>query len=238
MPARKSRTSILCYLLGFLGGALPSYADPVQVVFTTAQSPFTPGVLNQGWYTPDFPDFHSDLNDNYLVVDNGIDHFRNFFTFDLQGLGGSITTASVEVIRHDGGNLIYDLFDVTTEAATLNMNDAFKADVFEDLGSGVVFGSFPIGEGPTTELLRFPLNDAGVAAISAARGGFFSVGGAVDGRGLVFGNSQGSVVRLVVDVDVDQTAPTPEPGTVVLTAGGLLAIARRSRRNHRGPVLE
>jgi hypothetical protein len=202
-------------------------ADPVRAVFTTAQSAFTTGVLNQGWYSPNFPSFQDDLNDNYIVVSNGFEEFRNFFTFDLRTLRSPVTTATLEVVRHDGGNLIYDVFDVTTDAATLNMNGTFKSDVFEDLGTGVGFGSFPIGTGPMTEVLRFPLNAAGVAAISRSSGGFFSVGGAVQGRGLVFGNSQGSVVRLVIN---DGAAPTAEPATLLLTAAGLITIARRGQK--------
>lgn len=212
--------------------ATPARGEPVQLVFTTAQSPFTPGALNQGWYSPDFPDFHSDLNDNYIVVDNGFEVVRDFFTFDLGGLTDAVVTASLEVIRHDGGNLIYDLFDVTTDPATLNKNDRFRPDVFEDIGTGLLFGSFPIGTGSTTDVLRLPLNSAGVAAISAARGGFFSLGGAINGGGLVFGNSQGSVVRLVLNGD--QTSPIPEPGTLLLTVGGLAMVRFSHRKRVRG----
>ncbi len=185
VSTRKSCTSLLYCLLGFLGMATPAWGDPVQLVFTTAQSPFTPGALNQGCIAKTF------LTSNPISTTTTSSSITVSKSFETSSRSISAVsqrpcrTASLEVIRHDGGNLIYDLFDVTTDQATLNNNDRFMTDVFEDIGTGLLFGSFSIGTGSTTDVLRLPFNSAGVAAISAARGGFFSLGGAVNGRGLI-----------------------------------------------------
>jgi hypothetical protein len=67
--------------------------------------------------------------------------------------------------------------EVSTPAATLNDNTGASQTIFDDLGTGTSYGSFPVGEGQEFDILSFPLNAAGVAAVNAARGGFFSIGG-------------------------------------------------------------
>jgi hypothetical protein len=172
------------------------------------------------------------------VVDNGFEQVRNFFTFDLRTLIGTPQAAWLELFKHDGGDVSYSVFDVMTDAARLNLNDAFKADVFEDLGSGVLFGTYAIRSGAPSTLLSLRLDPPALAAIAAAQGGFFSVGGRINGRGIVFGGSEGSAVRL--RVAIEPATPVPEPGTMLLIGGGLAAVvvrrsldARRLRRQAR-----
>jgi hypothetical protein len=160
-----------------LGTSLPAAAHAVPVqIFSTSQSEFDPGVRNQGWWSA--TDANVDNNDNYIVGSyGGTSIFRNFFTFDLS----SACVASSVTLRltrfGQTGPLTYTLFDVSTPATTLNANDGISATIFNDLGSGISFGSFPVAPGSVDEVLSFPLNAAGVAAFNAARGGFFSIGG-------------------------------------------------------------
>jgi hypothetical protein len=93
-----SRFSVLLFLLAWPGTGIRAYADPVGLVFTTAQSPFTPGVLNQGWYSRSMLD--NDSNDNYLAAHTPELDFRNFFTFDLAGLTGTLRSATLQVQPH------------------------------------------------------------------------------------------------------------------------------------------
>jgi hypothetical protein len=85
------------------------------------------------------------------------------------------------------------VFDVSTPAATLNANEGTSQTIFDDLGTGTSFGSFPVADGAADDVLSFALNAAGVAAFNAARGGFFSTGGSSSegAFGYLFGFSFG-----------------------------------------------
>jgi hypothetical protein len=159
-------------LLGML--AFPAAGEAVTVqTFTTSQSAFDPGARNQGWWSPTF--FNVDSNDNYFVGEAGA--LRNFFTFDLSSACPA-SSVTLQLTRFEQtGPLPYSLFDVTTPASTLNANDATSQAIYDDLGSGTSFGTFPVADGAQADVLSFQLNPAGVAAFNAARGGFFSIGG-------------------------------------------------------------
>jgi hypothetical protein len=154
--------------------AAPATGQAVTTqTFTTSESQFDPGVRNQGWWG-DSPNF--DANDNY-IVGSDFGTFRNFFSFDLRSACAA-SSVTLELTRFDQtGPLTYRLWDVATAAEVLNANTGISQPIFEDLGSGTSFGSFEVADGSPTDVLRFPLNAAGVAAFNAARGGFFSIGG-------------------------------------------------------------
>jgi hypothetical protein len=159
-------------LLGVIVFPAAGQAATVQT-FTTSQSTFDSGVRNQGWWSSTF--FNVDSNDNYFVGEAGA--LRNFFTFDLSSACPA-SSVTLQLTRFEqSGPLPYSLFDVTTPAETLNANDATSQAIYDDLGSGISFGTFPVADGGEADVLSFQLNAAGVAAFNAARGGFFSIGG-------------------------------------------------------------
>jgi hypothetical protein len=176
--------------------------------FTTSESEFTPGVRNQGWWSADPRVLNSDTNQNYTASQGGDASQENFFTFDLGRLPTScrVGSATLRLTRFEGsgpGTRTYRLWDVSTPPATLNHNDGFSPAIAADLSSGTSFGSFDVDGDPSLpsdEVLSFPLNSAGVAAVSAARGGFFSIGGAMaTPDGFLFGFSgSGGTQELVV----------------------------------------
>jgi hypothetical protein len=90
------------------------------------------------------------------------------------------------------GQPIYTLYDVSTPAAALNLSGGPDAAIFNDLGSGITFGSFPVAPGNAADVFSFPLNAAGVSGYNAALGGFFSIGGVVDPPGSIIGVFAGS----------------------------------------------
>ena len=117
--------------------------------------------------------------------------FRNYFTFDLSaGLPcGTITGATLTAPNPGGVGLLrsYTLHDVSaSSAAALDSTDFGSAAgmaIYSDLGTGSSFGSVL----PTTvndTPIVVPFNAAGIAALNAARGGTFSVGGALAGATL------------------------------------------------------
>jgi hypothetical protein len=165
--------AVLCAALAL---AVPASGQAARTqTFTTSQSEFTPGVKNQGWWSPTASNF--DANDNYFVGRLDAELFRNFFTFNLSSACQAAGVTLQLTRANQTGPLTYVLFDVSTPAATLNANNGTSQTIFDDLGTGTSFGSFPVAEGAADDVLSFPLNAAGVAAFNAARGGFFSIGG-------------------------------------------------------------
>jgi hypothetical protein len=211
-----TRLIVVAVAAAAIAGASSTAAHATQsYTFTTSQSEFTAGVRNQGWWSADPAVLNSDSNANYVATKGPTASEQNFFTFDLRDLPSScaVGAATLRLTRFEGsgtGTLTYGLWDVSTPAATLNHNDGFSPAIAADLSSGTSFGSFAVDSDPSLpvgEVLSFSLNGAGVAAVAAARGGFFSIGGALSGReGFLFGFSGGSGVQeLLVDC---QALPT------------------------------
>ena len=182
-------------------------------VFNTSDSQFDVGVDNQGWWSSGRAG--RDTLSNYVVGRSFGKEFRNFFTFDLSSLSGTVISANLELKRGVNAgetNHVYGLFDVSTDAATLNNNSSLNADIFNDLGTGTSYGTFNV---PGTFIrsrdggnLILPLNAAAVADINAAAGGFFSIGGALlnlSGSAnapveqLILGGSGNSGIQRLVD---------------------------------------
>lgn len=156
---------------------------PQQLIFNTSDSEFTPGFKNQGWWSP-APNQNFAENDNYGVGRGASFIHRNFFTFDLSFLSGTVVAATLEVRRgvyaSPNSEETLGLFDVSTPAAILNNNTGTNDAIFDDLGTGQSYGIYIVSSsGNPDDLLRFPLNAAAVADINNARGGFFSIGGAL-----------------------------------------------------------
>jgi hypothetical protein len=226
--------------------AATGYVQAEILTYNTSEGAFSVGsTKDQGWWSPTA--FNVDANDSYFVGRSGVDLFNNFFTFNLSTLdltGKQIVSATLEVTRFETtGDLphTYQLFDVLTPAAILNLNTGSNAGIFADLGSGTSFGSFSIGPGLGTDLLSFSLNAAAFADIAAKAGDFFSIGGTLDltgkaGEQNAFGFALGdSVQRLVLELE-PQVAPVPAPASLVLwSMGGGLAFFGRKLRRRRTP---
>lgn len=151
-------------------------------VFHTSDSQFDPGVDNQGWWSDAI--HNEDYIDNYLVGwSAGGDH-RNFFTFDVSLLRGTVLSASLVLTCYQWASPrtreIYALSRVSTPPDVLNQNFGPDAAIYQDLGDGIFYGAYRITlarECPdSSALLVLPLNDVAVADINAATQ-WFSIGG-------------------------------------------------------------
>lgn len=177
-------------LLGVAFITLEATGAATAAVFTfdTSDSPFTAEVRNQGWWSPE--EGNSDTNDRYFVGTTEGTVFRNFFTFDISSLPTEpIVSATLELKRFNSTAVnpteTLNLFDVSTDARTLNSNTRADAAIFNDLGTGLSYGTFEVSTSfdyNPTEVLSFSLNSAAIADIQSARNAgqqFFSIGGSL-----------------------------------------------------------
>ncbi len=73
----------------------------------------------------------------------------------------------------------YSVFDVSTSIAALESSGSGQETIFNDLGSGVSYGTTTVSSASNGAQVNVPLNSAAVTALNAADGGQFAVGGAL-----------------------------------------------------------
>ena len=194
---------------------------------------------------------HTPTNPNYTTgfVSN-LGELRSFFTFDLAGVTGPITSARL-LLRNvpffgspynsPDPTETFSLFDVLTPTAALTSGTGGLA-AFEDLGTGVEYGTRVISPADNGQLVMVELNGNGVTALNAAAGGggTFVLGGALttigqDAMGnrltqsVFTGTTAASTVSLEFEV-----AAVPEPTSLALlglAAVGAFGGARLKRRS-------
>jgi hypothetical protein len=132
---------LLSILLGSLNAKGGTYT------FTTAQSPFNSGVLNQGWWSATFQSNNTNDNTYTGTLPAAAALLRSFFTFNLATLPAGETVTGVTMtsnISQVSGAVTVEFFDVSTEVSTLNNNVGTSAAVYNDLGSGTSYGTVPV----------------------------------------------------------------------------------------------
>jgi hypothetical protein len=185
---------------------------------------------DKGWY--DNTGFHQAGNPNYAVgqcqnCGPGVSAFRDYFVFDLSGVSGPITDATLSIGNPPNGfhvlkvsnpsagydvgpPALWTLYDVSTPIGSLTADQTSATSIFTDLGTGVSFGSKLVTGALNAMQVMLSLNASGLAALNAAVGGQFAVGGKLS-------HTAGEV---------------PEPATwtmMILGAGAVGAAVRRRR---------
>ena len=139
---------------------------------------------------------------------------NNWFTFDLANVTGRTITGATLFLDSPAGvgylsanpSETFSLFDVATVLNTLGI--AVGVSIFNDLGSGTLFGTRSVSAADNGTSVASVLNSSALAALTSAQGASFGIGGAV----------------------TLTTTLLPEPSTYVLMLVGLAAVGVAARR--------
>lgn len=205
--------------------------------------------LDLGWY--DNLGGHETFNQNYSVGEvidiTTQSPTRNFFVFDVPA-GVAVPAARVRLFNPASPDAGYDsadptetfaLFDVTTPIAALRGQGSLGGvAAYDDLGTGTIYGSATVSSADNGRFVTIDLNAAALAALDAARGGRFAVGGAIttiDGPPRrtqnVFGWTPATAVPGNTTLEI-----VPEPGAAAVLSVITAAAVLRRRRSARMPA--
>jgi hypothetical protein len=205
--------------------AAPAYASIVTV--STFDSEFLPGTLNQGWRSDNPAVTAAWFNDNHYTGSDASATYRSFYTFNLSGIDETITQATLRIMRGvQSGPLTLSFWDVTSPAYDVNNRSTYYPSIFNDLGSGISYGSASVGNGDSGDYLSFTLNANALAALNAASG-YLTIGITVDTpNAYIFGATGHD--RSYLDLAVGNNVP--EPATLLLFGAALLAAGAVRRK--------
>jgi hypothetical protein len=192
---------------------------------------------NRAWFSE--TGFHSLFlsTGNYVTGDliGGHSNYRNVFVFDLTELSQPILSAQLALTVPVAGygspdsSENYELHDVVTPIATLQTADGIA--VWNDLGTGVVYGSRTMTAADIGTVVEIELNSSAVAAMNATHGPFGFGGSLTTLDNLkndeyVFGHtgSGQSLAQLRITY-------VPEPSSVLLCLAAIFAILMRRSRS-------
>ena len=166
-----------------------------------ADTTVTLNFVDSGWYIQN--GLHFSDSRIYLVGHSGESEFHNFFVFDLSSLPpGTITNATLRLYHPELGysssdeSETYTLFDVSTpisdlRAAHTEETGGLRPDIYNDLGSGTIFGSIEVPRPDVntgSTIISTSLNARALNALNSTRG-LFAIGGAITSLNRSFGTS-------------------------------------------------
>lgn len=192
-----------------------------------------------------------------LYADEGGVTFRQLFVFDPATLTSDpVTAATLNIPIPQGNNSFFQpsgavtdvgyysadasetlgLFDVTTSrgnlsAGTSGDSGSLAHSIYDDLGSGTMYGSAIVSEASEGTVLQISLGAEFLAAINAARAGGSQIGIGASLTSIVGERSPAQLLvtnNLPVTLDVTQGTVIPLPASA--WAGGALLLAMGALR--------
>jgi hypothetical protein len=237
---RGDRISTARWVLACAGAAACClFADPSAAAVVTLQS------VDEGEYISSTTG--TEFSGNYrATIDTGGFNWRNFLVFDLVGISGTVTSASL-FIPGFGTTIIapspvtYALHAVATSPAILLAGGDGATNIYADLADGTLYGSAviqnPADNSGSALMPDVTVSLAGALAdINGGLGAFLAIGGHVAApttpsvvlwRGL---NTSNAAFKPTLILEVGEV-PLP-PGVLLLLAGvGALALGVRRPRS-------
>ena len=217
---------------------IPALLTPSVAVGQTYS--FALASTNTGWV--DDSGFGNNDNPNYIAgsIDNA--EYRNYFTFDLSNVLGTITEATITITMPDGGIVSDDaneIFALSSVGSVVDVNDVISGNtsLFNDLGDGGFIGSSILTSASGT--VNINLNQEFLD--NANNSNKITIGGSLislehDGdTEYTFGysgqpNDDGSnIVSLNLTVDPNGGS-VPEPSSAILISLGASTLLVRRKR--------
>lgn len=183
------------------------------VTLNTADNEIIGDKLNQGWWSGTYG--NSSFNTNHFTgtFDGGLDWLNSYYIFDLTALrasGGTVLGATLSLNDpNDGGSPPFQLsfYDITTDLGVVDNNNGSSQSIFDDLGSGILYGTTLTNGVPT---ITANLDSSFIDAINGAQGQYIGVGA-------------------TLNPSEPQSVPDGA-STVTLLGAGLVAVAALRRR--------
>ncbi len=229
-----------------LSGLLAALVASAAVAgYATSAQATTIDATDAGWYTS--TGTHNEGITNYIVGNTDLTGltYRNWFVFDLTGITDPIVAADLKLFNPASGYYssdateTYELFDVTTDIATLRAGGFGLTGIYNDLGDGDVLATLVADSSLNNTIVSISFNAAGLAYLNSHLGQQVAIGGALTSldanqwTGELLFRQQGPETYVYqLEVTTQAAVPTPEPATAamgVLAAAGLLTAAPRRR---------
>jgi hypothetical protein len=217
-------------VLGLLAVSVPAMAVPTRAIFGYSDTSIVQLVIDgtvyqassTGWYSD--VGFHDDGNPNYFagLCGDGCTpegELRDFAVFELGEFTGGATTAVIRLFNpltpfagyiSPNPSELFTLYDVSTGVPDLVADQTDATDIFDDLGSGLVFGSRIVSSADDGTFVEITLTQDGLDSLNRSIGRW-AVGGALDLS------------------EAPAPDPVPEPTTLLLLGSGLI-LGRRLRK--------
>jgi hypothetical protein len=202
---------------------------------TSHAGTITLNATDSGWFS--HQGFHNTIG-NYIVGNEFANVYHNYFVFDLSGVTETIIGAQLRLFNPSVGynspdaTETFGVFDVSTPIGTLTANSGDSAAnivIYNDLGSGIGFGSQTVSAADANAVVSVMLNAAAIASTNAASSQW-AIGGAITTlqsppafREYAFGGTLSGTRQLVLETqDVEEV---PEPTSLTLLSLGALGLA-------------
>src|SRR5687768_4812961 len=138
------------------------------------------GATDTGAYKSDGS--HAAASQNYITGQFQTES-RSFFVFDLTGVSAPITAATLNLwnpntnphpcclgYRSPSATETFNLFDVSTSVSTVTGGGAGLTNIFDDLGTGTLFGTHVASAADNGKVISIALNAAALAALNSSLG--------------------------------------------------------------------